>query len=155
MAAPLSIGALAEQSGCNVPTIRYYEQIGLLPRALRTAGGHRHYRDSDLRRLQFIRRCRDFGFPIGQVREMVAMFEDGDGDCADVRDLAQTQLGAVRARLTELRELEASLAAFVDDCNRSCAGGARRDCCIIDSLSGCGAPGEAIDIAATEIRRRS
>ncbi len=55
---PLTIGALAAQTGCNVATIRYYEEIGLLPKASRGPGGHRVYRDSDLRRLTFIRRCR-------------------------------------------------------------------------------------------------
>jgi DNA-binding transcriptional MerR regulator len=143
---PLSIGALADKTGCNAPTIRYYEQIGLLPPALRTAGGHRHYRDADLQRLQFIKRCRDFGFPIEQVRELVAMFENGDGDCAEVRDVAQDQLAAVRSRLAELRALEASLAAFVAGCDSACVGGASRDCCIIEDLS-------AADMTVTEIRR--
>jgi DNA-binding transcriptional MerR regulator len=143
---PLSIGALADQSGCKVPTIRYYEQIGLLPPALRTAGGHRHYREGDLLRLQFIKRCRDFGFPIEQVRELVAMFENGDGDCAEVRNAAQARLAAVQSRLTELRALEASLAAFVARCDSACVGGANRDCCIIEDLS-------AADMTVTEIRR--
>jgi DNA-binding transcriptional MerR regulator len=131
----LSIGALAERSGCNVPTIRYDEQIGLLPPAPRTAAGHRHYRDSDLLRLQFIRRCRDVGFPIEQVRELVNMFDDRDGDCTSVRDAAQAQLATVRGRLEALRGLEATLSAFVADCDSACVGGANRDCCIIENLS--------------------
>ena len=61
----LSIGTLAERAGCNVPTIRYYEEVGLLPRPDRRAGGHRTYGHDDLRRLTFVRRCRDFGFPWG------------------------------------------------------------------------------------------
>jgi DNA-binding transcriptional MerR regulator len=143
---PLSIGALADKTGCNVPTIRYYEQVGLLPPAPRTAGGHRHYRDADLRRLQFIKRCRDFGFPIEQVRELLAMADNGDGDCAEVRDAAQAQLAAVRSRLAELRALEAKLAGFVASCDGACVGGANRDCCIIEDLS-------AADMKVTEIRR--
>jgi DNA-binding transcriptional MerR regulator len=133
MATPsISIGALADKTGCNVPTIRYYEEIGLLPPALRTAGGHRH--------------CRDFGFPIEQVRELVAMSENGDGNCMEVRDAAQARLAAVQSKLAELRKLEASLAAFVAGCASTCAGGANRDCCIIEDLS-------AADMKATEIRR--
>jgi DNA-binding transcriptional MerR regulator len=143
---PLSIGALADKTGCNVPTIRYYEQIGLLPPAMRTAAGHRHYREADLQRLQFIKRCRDFGFPIEQVRELAAMFENGDGDCVEVREAAQAQLAAVQSRLAELRALEASLASFVASCDNTCAGGANRDCCIIEDLSSAG-------MKATEIRR--
>jgi DNA-binding transcriptional MerR regulator len=142
----LSIGALADKTGCNVPTIRYYEQIGLLPPASRTAGGHRHYRDADLQRLQFIKRCRDFGFPIEQVRELVAMVENGDGNCVEVRDVAQAQLAAVQSKLAALRELEASLAAFVANCDSACLGGAKRDCCIIEDLS-------AAEMKVTEIRR--
>ena len=160
--ASLSISALAEQTGCSVPTIRYYEQIGLLPPATRTSGGHRQYRESDLQRLQFIKRCRDFGFSIDQVRELLASFEDGDGDCVEVRDRVQAQLEAVRAKLAQLRELESRLASFVADCDSACVGGASRDCCIIEDLSArpaigvsCGStPVEAIEVSATELLRR-
>jgi DNA-binding transcriptional MerR regulator len=78
----LTIGALAERTGCNPPTIRYYEEIGLLPRPGRRASGHRTYSDEDLRRLTFSRRCRDFGFPVGQVRALVTLTETSDRDCA-------------------------------------------------------------------------
>jgi DNA-binding transcriptional MerR regulator len=84
----MTIGLLALRAKTNVPTIRYYEDIGLLPPAQRTANGHRHYRDADLKRLTFIKRCRDFGFPIEQVRGLVALFENGDRACIEVRDMA-------------------------------------------------------------------
>src|SRR3978361_2275043 len=109
----LTIGALAAQTHCTVPTIRYYEKIGLLPRSDRASNGHRYYRDCDLKRLSFIKRCRDFGFAIEQVRELAGLFEDGDRSCIEVRDLAQQRLAQVRAKLTEMRQLETSLAAFV------------------------------------------
>jgi DNA-binding transcriptional MerR regulator len=131
----LTIGALAEQTQCNVPTIRYYEQIGLLPQAERASNGHRYYRDSDLKRLTFIKRCRDFGFSIEQVRELVGLFEDGDRSCTEVRDMAQAHLDAVRTKLEELRQLEASLAAFVCSCDAACNGGATRDCVIVEDLA--------------------
>jgi DNA-binding transcriptional MerR regulator len=131
----LAIGALSAQTGCNVPTIRYYEQIGLLPAPQRAANGHRYYRDTDLKRLTFIKRCRDFGFPIEQVRVLANLFEDGDRSCADVRDTAQEHLDAVRAKLEELRQLEASLATFVEGCDAACRGGPTRDCVIIEDLS--------------------
>jgi DNA-binding transcriptional MerR regulator len=143
--ASLSIRALADKTGCSVPTIRYYEQIGLLPPAMRTAGGHRHYLDKDLQRLQAIKRCRDFGFSIEQVRELVAMFENGDGHCVDLRDVVQAQLDALRSRLAQLRELESSLAAFVADCDSACVGGANRGCCIVEEMCG--------DAGFTELRR--
>ncbi|WP_205609940.1 MerR family transcriptional regulator [Noviherbaspirillum galbum] len=131
----LSIGALATQTNTNVPTIRYYEEIGLLPLAQRSANGRRYYRDADLKRLSFIKRCRDFGFPIEQVREMVKLFEDGDRSCIEVRNLAQTHLDTVRARLEEMRQLEASLMAFVASCDEACCQGVTRDCNIIEDLS--------------------
>jgi DNA-binding transcriptional MerR regulator len=131
----LTIGGLSAETGCNVPTIRYYEQIGLLPSAQRAPNGHRYYREADLKRLVFIKRCRDFGFPIEQVRTLLNLIEDGDRSCVEVRDMAQEHLDAVRAKLEELRQLEASLAAFVEGCDTACIGGATSDCVIIEDLS--------------------
>lgn len=131
----LTIGALATHTSTNVPTIRYYEEIGLLPQAQRSAHGRRYYRDSDLKRLTFIRRCRDFGFPIEQVRELVNLLEDGDRSCIEVRDLAQMRLDTVRARLQEMRQLEASLVSFVESCDEACCKGTTRDCTIVEEWS--------------------
>jgi DNA-binding transcriptional MerR regulator len=131
----LSIGGLAERSGTTPPTIRYYEQIGLLKRADRRDSGHRTYGAADLRRLTFIRRCRDFGFPIEQVRSLVDLLENGDRSCVDARDLARDNLVAVRAKLSELRALEANLAQLVDDCETACVGGPGPSCVILEDLS--------------------
>jgi DNA-binding transcriptional MerR regulator len=130
----MTIGALAAQTDCTVPTIRYYEDIGLLPAPERRAGGHRVYGDADFRRLTFVRRCRDFGFPIEQVREMVALLGSPERDCTAARDLAATQLGEVRKKLKELRALERSLRSFVDDCSEHCAGGPAASCVILKDL---------------------
>ena len=137
----LTIGALAERTGCNVPTIRYYEEIGLLPPPRRGAGGQRTYAEADFARLTFIRRCRDFDFSIGQVRELVALVENPERDCVAAKDLAETHLSAVRAKLRELRALEKSLSQFATACAAQCAGGPSRDCVILDEFSkpaGCG-----------------
>ena len=134
----LKIGTLAEWTGTNAPTIRYYEEIGLLrsPDAARRGHGLRR---AELERLTFIRRCRDFGFSIGQVRLLVALVQDPQSSCTHARDLAQEHLAAVRAKLTELKALERSIAAFVASCDASCAGGPGPDCVILDDLSkGCG-----------------
>jgi DNA-binding transcriptional MerR regulator len=72
----LKIGALAKQTGANVPTIRYYEEIGLLRSVGRQAGNQRVYSDADVKSLTFIRRCREFGFSIDQVRSLVALVQD-------------------------------------------------------------------------------
>jgi DNA-binding transcriptional MerR regulator len=119
----LRIGALAEQTGTTTPTIRYYESVGLLPRAQRQAGGQRRYGTADVRRLRFIRRCRDFGFSVEQVRDLVSLVEDEERCCTDARDIAQAHLEQVRAKVAELRALEAEIAAFVRRCDESCAGG--------------------------------
>jgi DNA-binding transcriptional MerR regulator len=131
----LKIGALAGQTGTNAPTIRYYEEIGLLRSAGRQAGNQRVYGDADVKRLTFIRRCREFGFSIDQVRSLVALVQDPASPCVQARDLAQEHLTAVRAKLAELKALERSLAAFVTDCDTSCAGGTGSDCVILDDLS--------------------
>lgn len=134
-ALPLSIGAASKQTGCSVPTIRYYEEVGLLPPAPRTDGNQRHYDEAAIRRLTFIRRCRDFGFSIGQVRELVGLVDQPQRDCVEVRDIAQAHLAAVQEKLRELQALEASLSRFVASCNSACAGGPAVDCTILEDLS--------------------
>ena len=129
------IGALAERTGTSTPTIRYYEEIGLLPTAHRQSGGQRVYGDADVRRLTFIRRCREFGFSIDQVRALVALVQDPQSSCMHARDLAQDHLTAVRAKLSELKALERSIGAFVASCDSFCAGGPGPDCPVLGDLS--------------------
>lgn len=132
---PLRIGALARQTGTNAPTIRYYEEIGLLPSAGRQAGNQRVYGEADVKSLAFIRRCREFGFSIPQVRSLLALLQDPASCCTSARDLAATHLATVRAKLAELKALERSIAAFVVGCDTSCVGGPSPDCVILDDLS--------------------
>lgn len=129
------IGALAERTGTNAPTIRYYEEIGLLRAASRQAGGQRMYGEDDVKRLTFIRRCRDFGFSIEQVRALAALLEDRQRSCMHARDLAEQHLMVVRTKLSELKVLERSIAAFVRTCDTSCAVGPGTDCAILADLA--------------------
>lgn len=131
----MGIGPLARRAGCTVPTIRYYEEIGLLPRAKRNGGRQRVYAEADLRRLTFIRRCRDFGFSIEQVKELVALAGSPERDCIAARDLAREHLDTVRQKLKELRALERSMNQFVTDCESQCAGGPVGDCVILIDLA--------------------
>jgi len=135
MSANLSIGLVARRTGATVPTVRYYEEIGLLPPARRTEAGQRSYDEATVRRLVFIRRCRDFGFSIDQVRELVGLVDQPDRPCVEVRDIAATHLEQVRQKLVELKELESSLSAFVCSCETACAGGAAVDCTILEDLA--------------------
>jgi DNA-binding transcriptional MerR regulator len=130
----LKIGELARRTGTNAPTVRYYEQIGLLPTTSRRDGGQHRYGEEDVRRLTFVRRCRDFGFSIEQVRALAALVQDRERSCLEARDLAQSHLEAIRAKLDELKALERTVARFVKSCEVACAGGPGPDCVILEDL---------------------
>jgi DNA-binding transcriptional MerR regulator len=124
----LKIGALADRTGTSAPTIRYYEEIGVLRSAYRQSGGQRVYGDEDVKRLTFVRRCREFGFSIETVRSLVVVLHDPRSSCMEARDLAQQHLVEVRQKISELKSLERSIATFVADCDVGCAG---PDCVIL------------------------
>lgn len=129
-----TIGKLARAAGVNTPTIRYYEEIGLLPEAARTASGQRAYDTEDLERLTFIRRCRDFGFSIEQVRLLAGLSISPDKDCREVGDIARGHLGDVQEKMAELKALERSLQRFVAQCDAVCCGGPGRECVVFEDL---------------------
>jgi DNA-binding transcriptional MerR regulator len=130
----LAIGELATAAACNTASIRYYEDIGLLPKAGRRSGGHRTYGKEDVARLVFIRRCREFGFSIPQIKELIGI--SAEAPCEEARQVAQARLDAVRVRLAETKQLEAALSRFVARCEASCCGGPLSDCTLIDDLGG-------------------
>lgn len=134
----LTIGTLAKAAGVSTPTIRYYEEIGLLPKAGRSASGQRVYDETDLERLTFIRRCRDFGFSIDRVRLLAGLSISADRDCVEVRDIARLHLDEVRTKLAELRALETSLETFAERCEVACSGGPGRDCVVIRDMAKAG-----------------
>lgn len=117
------IGALAEAAGVSTPTIRYYEEIALIPSARRNAAGHRHYTQADVNRLTFIRRCRDLGFGLDDIRPLSSLALSPEKDCVEVRDIASAHLATVRQKLTELQNLERQIQDFVQTCNDVCCGG--------------------------------
>jgi len=112
----LSIGRLAAQTGTAPDTIRYYERLGLMPRAPRSAGRHRYFGPSHVQRLLFIRRARALGFSLDAIGSLLSLAAPGRRSCASVRKLALVHLDDVRARLTELQRLEAALAETVAHC---------------------------------------
>jgi len=99
---PLSIGVLAEETGCKVPTIRYYEKIGLMPAPIRTEGNQRRYGPAHVGRLGFIRHARELGFPLDRIREILALGDKPERSCAEVDRIARDQLAAVEARIARL-----------------------------------------------------
>ena len=131
----LTIGALAERTGCSVPTIRYYEEIGLIPTARRRPSGYRVYQADSEELLTFIRHCRDLGFPIEQVRELVSLSRNTERDCFETLEIAKAHLAAVRAKMAQLRRLDRSLTRFVRSCTDTCAGGPAAQCSIFKDLT--------------------
>ncbi|MEZ5289763.1 MAG: helix-turn-helix domain-containing protein [Vicinamibacterales bacterium] len=147
----MRIGALAQRTGTNVPTIRYYESIGLLAKAARHDGGHRLYTDSDVERLTFIRRCREYGFTVEQVRSLATLGRDHQRSCTELREVAATHLSGVEARIRELQGLARSLEQFVATCDATCAGGPGPACTILGDL---GRSGTVIACATAPTRSR-
>ena len=128
----LNIGQAAEASGVSAKMIRHYEEIGLIPGASRTASGYRTYRDADLHMLRFIRRARDLGFSIEQIRELLGLWRNRRRPSADVKRLAAERLAEIDHRIAQLEAMRRTLASLV----RHCHGDERPDCPILDDLEG-------------------
>ncbi len=129
--APLSIGALSRQTGCKIDTIRFYERIGVMPKPPRTEGGHRFYPQEHVKRLVFVRRSRELGFTLDQVRGLLRFVDTGNFSCADVKSLTDEHLTELRKKITDLRRMERVLKDMADQC----VGGSVPECPIIDALS--------------------
>lgn len=126
----LTIGVLSEGSSVNIETIRYYERIGLMPAPPRSQGGHRLYGGEHRKRLAFIRRSRELGFTLDEIRNLLGLVEGGY-TCGEVRDAALTHLKDIRRKITDLRRMERTLAETA----ARCEGGTAPECPIVDVLS--------------------
>ena len=126
----LSIGALARRTGTKVQTIRYYEEIGLMPEAGRTGGGQRRYSEAELDRLAFIRHARELGFPLEDIRELLDLTDDPHRSCAKADASARRQLVRVEQRLRRLEALRTELNRMIEQCS----GGEIADCRVIEVL---------------------
>jgi len=135
LAGQITIGALAGRTGLAVSAIRYYEEVGLIPPAVRRPSGHRVYDRAAQEVLALVRHCRDFGFSIEETRALVSLAGSQERDCAEARDIARVHLKAIRKKLVELHALEHRLAGFVDACDNGCAGGPAPQCTIFSDLS--------------------
>ncbi|WP_199260531.1 MerR family transcriptional regulator [Paracoccus binzhouensis] len=126
----LSIGKLSRATGVKVPTIRYYEQIGLLPEAERSSGNQRLYGRRTQERLAFIRHARELGFALEDIRELLALADDPERSCAAADRIAGRQLAAVNARLRRLEALRDELERML----AHCSSGRIADCRVIEVL---------------------
>lgn len=127
----VSIGALSRETGVKVPTIRYYEQIGLIAAPERSAGNQRRYSRAEAGRLRFIRHARELGLPLGAIRELLALSDVPDHSCTEADRLVGQHLRAVRERIAKLQRLEHELARMAQGCEAERA----RDCYVLQSLS--------------------
>ena len=124
------IGELSKHSGVNVETIRYYERIKMLPAPPRTATGRRVYGATDLRILAFIRRSRELGFSLDEIRALLGLGAPGKPSCREVKEIAAHHLRDIRAKISDLAKLERLLAKTIS----RCSGNRVPDCPVLDIL---------------------
>jgi len=130
MAPQLTIGRVAEATGCKVQTIRYYEEIGILPPPDRSAGNQRIYQRDHIDRLIFIRHARELGFPLNAIRALLSLGDDPDQSCQAADAIARDQLAEVEQRLARLQSLKGELERMIEQCR----GGRISDCRVIEVL---------------------
>ena len=126
----LSIGKLSKQSGVNIETIRYYEKIGVMPAPGRSAGGFRIYGPDHLKRLSFVRRGRQLGFSLDEIRNLLRLVDGHGHTCAEVHALMLSHLAEIRRKVRDLRRLERAMAEMA----ARCSGESVPECPIVDAL---------------------
>jgi len=127
----LGRGELAKLTGCNLETIRYYENIGVMPDPPRSSKNYRVYDDGHVARLRFIMRARELGFTLDEVRDLLALVDGGAQTCGEVQGLANAHLANVRAKIADLKRIEHVLSSTV----AQCTGDDVPDCPVIDALT--------------------
>lgn len=130
MAKSLAIGALSEATGVKVPTIRYYESVGLMPAAARSEANRRTYDGDAIRRLRFIRHARELGFEVDDIRQLLDLSDQPDRSCGDVDAIAQRHLIEINSRIRRLKALKVEVTRMISECSR----GRVAECRIIDVL---------------------
>jgi MerR family mercuric resistance operon transcriptional regulator len=129
-AGTLAIGELSRLTGVNIETIRYYERIKMLPAPQRAGNGRRVYESTGVRTLAFIRRARELGFSLDQIRALLGLGGPGKASCGEVRDIATRHRDDIRAKIADLRKLERLLSKTV----ARCSGRTAPDCPVLDIL---------------------
>lgn len=123
-------GVLAKRSGVNAETIRYYEKIELMPEPDRNSGGHRIYEAVHLQRLCFIRRCREMGFTLEEIRELLSLVDRDQVSCEHVQQIAQDHVVNIRQKIRDLQRMQGTLR----DLAKQCSGENVPECPIIEAL---------------------
>ncbi|HBP87622.1 MAG TPA: helix-turn-helix domain-containing protein [Nitrospirales bacterium] len=126
----VTIGVLSKQTGCHIETIRYYERIGILLKPPRTEGGHRLYEREQIKRLVFVRRSRELGFSLEEIRTLLKLVNGERYTCQEVKGVTEQHLKDVSKKISDLRRLQKTLRSI----SSQCKGGLVPDCPIIESL---------------------
>lgn len=127
----LTIGELSKRTGCIIETIRYYERIGLMPEPPRTEGGHRSYDGDHLKRLTFIRRGRELGFTLQEVRDLLRLVDAGDYTCDEVKAFTLDHVAEIGRKIEDLQRLERVLKDMAAQCDL----GSVPECPIVEALT--------------------
>lgn len=127
----MNIGQASKRSGVSQRMIRHYETIGLIPKAARRDSGYRDYDDADVHTLSFIRRARDLGFPINEIAQLLALWQDRSRTSADVKALALARASELKRKEQEIQAMRRSLEQLA----RNCHGDGRPDCPILEDLA--------------------
>lgn len=127
----MNIGQASKRSGVSQRMIRHYETIGLIPKAARRDSGYRDYDDNDVHTLSFIRRARDLGFPINEIAQLLALWQDRSRTSADVKALALARASELKRKEQEIQAMRRSLEQLA----RNCHGDGRPDCPILEDLA--------------------
>jgi MerR family mercuric resistance operon transcriptional regulator len=125
-----AIGGLSRNTGVHIETIRYYEREGILPTPMRSAAGHRIYSDEDVRRLNFIHKCRGLGFSLKEINSLLSLVDSGEFTCKEVHELTIHHAGQITEKIFNLKKMEGVLQEMAAQCNQ----GNVPKCPIIDSL---------------------
>ena len=141
----MKIGEAAAAAHVSERMIRHYEKIGLIPAALRRESGYRDYDARDVHTLRFIGRARDLGFPVEEIRQLLALWQDRERSSADVKALALARAAELRRKERELHDMRRSLERLAADCH----GDSRPDCPILDELDSAGDCGQPLEPAGS------
>lgn len=128
----MTIGKAARESGVSAKMIRHYESLGLLRQAKRTDAGYRIYDENDIHTLRFVRRARDLGFSIREIKDLLGLWRNRQRSSADVRTIAQRHIADLESKIIELQQMRRTLEELV----RHCHGDHRPACPILEDLAG-------------------
>ena len=126
----VTIGKLSKRTGCNIETIRYYERIEILLKPQRSEGGNRLYNQEQIKRLVFVRRSRELGFSLEEIRTLLKLVDGKKTTCQEIKTITEGHLHDIERKITDLEKLQKTLG----DISSQCSGGFVPDCPIIDSL---------------------